>query len=146
MSKELIPINQTINEAQLVAKQFVVGGLLPDNMNLEQAMAVVHYGRDLGMHAAQSLSEIYPIKNKIVLKTEVKLQLAYERISGFECEVLKSTDQECEVIMYRHGRHGKPQKNQFRYTRAEADLAGFTKAYNYKTKNSYIKDNWIKQI
>jgi len=96
---------QSMEEMKDVAQRMVDSGLLPAEVNtVQKAVAIAMKGRELGIPAVQALSEIYVVKGKANLKSELILQLATERIPGFRYDILELSDKKCVVEYNRTGR------------------------------------------
>lgn len=102
---------QTMEELTGICDKMIKGGFLPAEIKtVQQAVAIAMRGRDLGISATQSLSELYVVKGKVSMKSELILQLAMERIPGFSHDIIELSPTVCTVEFNRLGR--KP----FRYT------------------------------
>lgn len=129
---------QSMEEMLEVADRMVKSGLLPAEINTPQkAIAIAMKGRELGIPAVQALSEIYVVKGKASLKSELILQLATERIPGFRHDILCATDEKCTIKFYRNGRA----PFEFSYTMDMAIKAGLANSDTYKKYGFYMLFN-----
>jgi hypothetical protein len=136
---------QTTNELEEIAAKMVRTGLVPTGITIEAAIVIAQKGRELGVPATQSLSEIYVVQGKAMLKAELQLQLAIQRIPGFSYDIIELSDESCTIEFKRIGRLN------FRYTydMAKARKTGDCMKPEYKggnkTGKNIMKDMWEKR-
>ena len=108
---------------------FQAGILPPHVKSVEQAVAIVAKGREMGFEPYQALEAIIPIQGRYTVGPEALLSLAYRRVPGFVCRVVESTAEKCVVDLGRNG------VVSFRstYTKEDSQKAGL-----------WEKDNWRK--
>lgn len=104
-------------------------GILPPHVkNVEQAIAIAVKGQEMGFKPYQALEAIIPIQGRYTVGPEALLSLAYEKVRGFVCEVVKSDEKGCTVAM---GRDGKVTFTAS-YTMEDAKRAGLAEKDNYR--------------
>jgi hypothetical protein len=76
-------------------------GFLPTSVNTpEKAMAIILTGRELGIGTMQALRSINVIQGRPTVSAELMLALCYQRVPGFKCDVVSSSES-CTVKMRR---------------------------------------------
>lgn len=101
-------------------------GVMPSNTTIEQCMAVIQTGQELGLQPFQSLRSMAFIKGRLTM--EVKLQLALARQqAGVTISEYVLTDKGCKVTLIRG-----EEKITTEFTEEDA-----------KKANLLEKDNWI---
>lgn len=122
-------------------KQFsaaLQAGVLPPHIkSVEQAIAIAVKGQEMGFKPYQALEAIIPIQGRYTVGPEALLSLAYEKVRGFVCEVVKSDTVGAIVKM---GRDGKVTFTSA-YTMEDAKRAGLADKDNYR-KNGPAMLRW----
>ncbi len=112
-------------------------GLLPISVKTpEAALVIMLKGRELGLSALQSFSDIYVVNGQPSLST--KLMAALFEARGHRYEKVESTADICVVRL--HLRDGRKITHQI--TRKEAELAHWHENWDYKTKKWKSKHTW----
>jgi hypothetical protein len=99
-----VPLNEPISgldEAWRLAKALAVASVMPRDLHGKPAdvLALVLYGRDLGLSPMQSIQGIYVVKGKPQLASQTWTALA--RRHGHKVRIIESTDELCTVQITR---------------------------------------------
>lgn len=117
----------SFDQIAMIAGKLFKSGLFTHLAKPEQAVAIVEYGRELGIPPMQSLQMMAVIRGKIAIQSQLLLALAMK--NGCDIEIIEQTKEKCEMIFKRQGRKYPVS---FTYEEAkELELTG--------------KDNWRKQ-
>lgn len=117
----------SFDQIAMIAGKLFKSGLFTHLSKPEQAVAIVEYGRELGIPPMQSLQMMAVIRGKIAIQSQLLLALAMK--NGCDIEIIEQTKEKCEMIFKRQGRKYPVS---FTYEEAkELELTG--------------KDNWRKQ-
>jgi len=141
MKKEIVEkstnIPQPYKEMKMIATDLFKSGMFPHLHNPGQAIAIVEYGRELGVPPMQAMQMMAPIKGKIGV--EAKLLYGLAQRHGYDIKVIEQTDKICKIEFIPP--QGISHKVQFTYDEA-VKLGAATKERNGEIE---IKDNWKKQ-
>lgn len=77
----------------------IKASLLPANVSVAQAMAIIQTGREMGLQPLQSLRSMSFVKGRLVMS--VQLQLALAKQKGVSVVDLSETDDKCKVTLKR---------------------------------------------
>lgn len=114
-----------------MAETLIASGFLPAAIKTPaQAVAVMMTGRELQIPTMQALRQINVIQGKPTMGAELMLALAFQRIPGFKCHPIESTDKRATFEFQRPGQPA------YRHTFTLDDAAGM---------GLIGKDNWRKQ-
>ena len=123
------PAALTLPEMKAQFSAALQAGILPPHVkSVEQAVAIAVKGQEMGFKPYQALEAIIPIQGRYTVGPEALLSLAYEKVRGFVCDVLKSDANGCTVAM---GRDGKVTFTAT-YTMEDARRAGLAEKDNYR--------------
>lgn len=111
----------------MIAERLFKSGLFVHLKNPEQAVAIVEFGREMGVQPMQSLQLMAVISSKLAIQAQLMLALAKKK--GCDVEIVETTASKCEIKFIRDGK-----KHQVFFTYKEA-----------KDLNLTHKDNWKKQ-
>lgn len=116
-------------------------GLVPHVKSAQAAAAIMMWGRTLGLGAMQSFSGIYVVQGTPALHGWLIVALVRRRSDVELFEHVEGDDKSCTWVFKRKGR---PEKR-LRYTRQQADDAGYTTRYDKEAKEFRLKDNWARE-
>ena len=120
-----------ISEWAKIAKN---AGMLPNNMNAYQAMAIIATGMEMGLQPFQSLRMMSFIRGRLVMAVQLQLALAREKC-GVKLVEVKDGDDFCEVTLARGD-----EKVTTKFTVEDAKKAGLINPDPKK----YRESNWGK--
>lgn len=123
---QLLPTKDEVSSLEMIAQKLHQSGLFTHLKNPYQALAVVEYGRELGIPPMAALQSMAVINGKICV--ESKLMLAQFQKQGGVIEVLKRTKEACK-IRFIFGKNIQ----EVEFTIEDAKRIGLDK-----------KDNWVK--
>ena len=110
---DIAPIDELKGWAALAVKAQII----PSNMNVFQAMAIVQAGKEMGLQPLQSLRSMAFIKGRLTMS--VQLQLAMAKNKGVTMDDPSEDDGVCEVTLHR-----SKESVTCKYTREDAKKAG----------------------
>lgn len=87
----------------MIAEKLFISGLFTHLDNPEQAVAVIEYGREIGVPPMQSLQMMAVIKGKLCVQAQ--LMLAIARKKGCDIKILVQTENLCRIDFMRDGKH-----------------------------------------
>jgi len=134
-SKELA-LKTTEIEMTEIAKKMIQAKMLDPEIDMPKAMMIMQRGKEIGIPPAQALAEIYVVKNRAMLKAELQLQMAIERIPGFNYDILKLDNNACTI------RYRRTDREPFEYT---YDINKAKQTRDCYTKDGLVKDMWKKR-
>lgn len=114
-----------------MAETLIQSGFLPAAIKTPaQAVAIMITGQELKIPTMQALRQINVIQGKPTMSAELMLALAFQRVPGFKCHPIESTE---KAATFEFQRPGQPA---YRHTFTINDAAGM---------GLVGKDNWKKQ-
>jgi hypothetical protein len=128
-----LAIYNSYQQLKAIATDLHKSGLFKHLQNPQQAIAVVEYGRELGVPPMQALQTMAVINGKIGMESKLLMGLA--KRAGYDMEILKSTDKECEINFI----DLKGKKHKVRFDWDEAEQLGVTKKWNKEKKQYELK-------
>ncbi len=143
---ELFPALRADQQMQLLKEQcqiFLRSNLLPKDMTWPQAFTIACFGKEIGLQPFESLQRIYIVHGKPGMDAQLMKRKVHEHLPNCLFDIVSYSETEAVIEACRDRNKDKPRE--FRMTRAEADQAGWTTKWNYKTSKNEIKDNWAKQ-
>jgi len=136
--KELKPVNvdsskqlatyESYNQLKAIASDLYKSGLFTHLKNPQQAIAVVEFGRELGVPPMQSLQSMAVISGKMCMTAQLMLALA--KSNGYSIKIKKNDASKCEIDFI----DPVGDKHPVEFTIQEAESLGLSG-----------KDNWKKQ-
>lgn len=137
MAKQLVEKQSNamanFRDIERVAGTLYKSGLFNHLGNVTQAVAVIEFGREIGIQPMQSLQSMAVIKGKIAMTSQ--LMLALVKKQGCDVEIIKQTNEECVINFIRDDK-----KNKVTFTFEEAKQLGAA-----SDGKGGIKDNYKKQ-
>jgi len=128
-----IAIYNSYQQLKAIATDLHKSGLFKHLANPQQAIAVVEYGRELGVPPMQALQTMAVINGKIGMESKLLMGLA--KRAGYDMEIIKNTDKECEINFI----DLKGKKHKVRFDWEEAEQLGVTKKWNKEKKQYELK-------
>jgi hypothetical protein len=140
MSKDVVEkkdrelaIYNSYQQLKAIATDLHKSGLFKHLANPQQAIAVVEYGRELGVPPMQALQTMAVINGKIGMESKLLMGLA--KRAGYDMEIIKNTDEECEINLI----DLKGKKHKVKFDWEEAEQLGVTKKWNKEKKQYELK-------
>jgi len=131
--KHEVSLYSSYQQLKAIATDLHQSGLFTHLKNPQQAIAIVEYGRELGVPPMQALQTMAVINGKVGMESKLLLGLA-KRI-GYDMDIVKSTDKECVISFITPS--GKKHKVDF--TLEEAKQMGSATKYDGTLKDAYKK-------
>lgn len=125
-------------------KRAHANGLIPSGVTTpEKALAIALKGRELGLDAMYSLSQIYLVHGKAGLQAEVMRALVYKKYPKAKMQIITPPEKrhlECTIVAAREG--GEDQT--FSFTIEDAQRAGLVEKSGNGYRGTAGKDTWTK--
>ncbi len=135
-----LPSTEIIQTMRQLATDFYNSGLMPKKIeNVEQAMVVAFFGRELGMSFFQSLSAVHVIEGVPSLHYKDQLAIIRRDCPGVKIEILQQDDKGCRILAERPGQ----KEQEFSWMHEEAIRAGYIRPDPSKPGKFMGKDNWV---
>lgn len=109
----------------MIAEKLHASGLFTHLENANQAVAVIEYGREIGVPPMQSLQMMAVIKGKLCMQSQ--LMLALVRKKGCDIKILVQNDSRCRIDFMRDGKH-----HEVEFTYKEAQALNLAHKENWK--------------
>lgn len=113
----------------MIAEKLFKSGLFIHLDNPEQAVAVIEYGREIGVPPMQSLQMMAVIKGKLCMQSQ--LMLALVRKKGCDIKILVQNDSLCRIDFIRDGVH-----HEVEFTYKEAQALNLAHKENWKMQQA----------
>jgi len=131
-NKDLAMLN-SYQQLKTIATDLFDSGLFTHLKNPQQAIAVVEYGRELGVPPMQALQTMAVINGRIGMESKLLLGLA--KRAGYEMDIIKSTNKECEINFITP----KGKEHKVTFSMDEAIQLGSATKYSGEIKDAYKK-------
>jgi len=109
----------------MIAEKLHASGLFTHLQNPEQAVAVIEYGREIGVPPMQSLQMMAVIKGKLCMQSQLMLALA--RKKDCDIKILVQNDNLCRIDFIRNG-----VSHEVEFTYKEAQALNLAHKENWK--------------
>jgi len=134
-----LPSKDELEKVRALATVIYNSGQFPKAIqNIETAMMIGLYGKEIGYGFLQSLTAIHMIEGVPSIHYKDQLALIRRDCPGATIEFLQQDEKACRILAQRPGQ--KPQE--FKWTHEEALRAGYLK-WDEKLKCFTGKDNWV---
>lgn len=132
MKRPAVEIMPDVQSLRLLATDLANSRLFPNVQSIPGAIAIIEYGRELGVPPVAALQSMSVIKGKLTMESKMMLALANKN-AGVTWKILETTSKVCRILFKREGFSD----HEAEFTMKEAEEAGLASKDNYK---NYPKD------
>lgn len=125
--KAIVQVLPDAQNLELLSQHLLKSGLFPNAKSVQGVLAIIEYGRELGLPPVAALQTLCVINGKLAMEAKAMLAVAHKN-AGVTWKIDKLNDTECAMTFMRPG--APPIQSSF--TEAEAKEAGLLNKTSWK--------------